>query len=162
MSSLYDRLMGDLQTLIQALDLVGVAGVVGDIGTSVYLATRETKQFLVKTMPRVLVTNQGLTEEELPPTFTNNFTKFPVLIAIQDQTLVNPESAGPTYRLWRQQIQIMLEGLCRQPILANSSEVYDVRIGYAPSLPAELPDREKTVGSLMAYCKATRQRVFNR
>jgi len=163
MADLYDRLLNDLQTLIVGLNLQGVAGIVGNVGSNVYVQTRGEKQRLLDNYPCILVTNEGQTEEESEygTSYETDGISYPVAILIYDQPTTNPTLAAPTYRQWRITIRTTLRGLVKYPIFADCPETIAIKIHNLASLPDGIPARDNVVSSLVADCWCNEATVRN-
>jgi hypothetical protein len=151
---LYDRLLNDLQTLVQGLDLQGESGIVGNIGSNVYVQSRGEKMRLSMVYPCVLITNEGQIEEESDQgtSYETDGIVYPCGIFFYDQPTTNPSLAAPMYRQWRITTRTTLRGLIKAPTFDDCPECFALKIHNLASIPEGIPTPENVVSSLLAEC----------
>ena len=157
MSAIHDRLLTDLQGLIQSLDLSGSSGVIGDIGSNVYVQLAEEELNVL--FPCVLVSSVGETEEEGESDLEDDVVIYPVRISILDQVAPNYQQRRPTYQDWRHQIARKLRGLVNYPLLDNVPELHDVRLRNLPTVDPRLPEHAFFQAGLVALCYTNETRT---
>lgn len=159
-TSIYDRAMGDLQTLLAALNLSVPAGmfenpVVGNVGTNVFVQMfPETTNEIY---PCLLLTCEDETEEDDEETdnFNGDGVIYPVRILICDRVSERYREARPVYQLWRLIVQQTLLGLPTGPIplLANTPECWDIKVRRLRVFDPKLPQYQFLVSGMVALVR---------
>jgi hypothetical protein len=157
-AAIHDRLEQDLQALVQALNLTTTTGATGSVGQNVLIQQLEDS-LGVPTWPAVIVTAQGLAEEEGDSNFEDDVVIYPVLILVCDSARGNAQAARPDYLAWRRQIAATLRGLVNYPLLTSTPECHDVRVRDLPALPDSAAVKQYVVQGLVAECHTNELRI---
>ncbi len=160
--SLHYRLMTDLQDLIVALGLEGTPGITGNVGGKVYVKPRDVSQRLQMNYPNVLLTAEGMAEEEGPDTnFLEEGVIYPVLVAICDNPTTDREQSQRDYLRWRNTIARQLRGLINRPLLVNCRELLTVTIHNDRAIAERTAEKDVIVSSFVARLNTLQVRLPN-
>lgn len=160
MTVIQTRLLTDLQTLIQGLNLQGTTGATGSIGQNVFVQLLgETLN--IDTWPAVLLTTEGEAEEEQneAENFEEDGVTYPVKIFICDPMRPAYQTARDDYFSWRHAIAQALRDLVIYPLLPTTPECHRVRLRNLPIVPAELKQKQYVVCGMVALCDTNEPRV---
>lgn len=170
---LHYRLMADIKDLIVAMQLSKLTGGDPNAPGSIYEQTGDVKnnvyvQMLGEkvhpNMPAVIITEQGLLEEELLAevgTFEEDWVMYPVLIAVCDKSKTNLHRAFPTYLSWRHDIAQKLRGLVYDLILPSCPELCTIYIREMPIFEPDAHELPQMVSAIVALCWTHETRLRN-
>ena len=153
------RLENDLVSLIQGMGLLGDSGVTGDIGQNVY--KQWESEGLNIQLPAVIVTMQGMTEEEGDSSFEEDYVTYPLLVIIVDHARPAFQAANDVYQRWRHDIMRTLRGLVAYPLFPNVPELHDVRMRPLPVADDRIPFRQYARTGFIALCHTNEPRLRN-
>lgn len=111
---------------------------------------------LPENLPVILVSIDGLSEEELDGTFESEEVGYPVLVAILDRAAKGESALHAVYLQWRKQIMSRLRSLTE---LAGADEVFDVRVTGRVALDPAGPMYQLIQSACVATCVANEARV---
>lgn len=150
-AAIHERCVEDLQALIQGLNLVGQAGITGDILGNVL--TPLTFDESNAQFPCVLLSVEEESEEEdgETTTFESDGVIYPVRILILDRVSARFEQARPVYLGWRRQILKKLRSLVIS-ILPNTPECWKIGVRAMKIFDPRLPQYQFMVSGMTALC----------
>jgi hypothetical protein len=154
-----NRLIVNLVSFIQGLNLQGTPGVTGNIGSNVY-AQWESEGLNIQ-LPAVIVTTQGMTEEEGDSSFEEDYVTYPILILVVDHAHPAFQEALADYLRWRHDIARNLRGLVAYPLLPDCPELHDVRLRNLPIADERIPYRQYVRSGFIALCHTNEPRLRN-
>lgn len=158
--------MVDLQGVVQGICPItspASGAVVGPIQSAnvIVQQVEERLQLPANCWPAVILTNQGMTEEEneAGSTFEDDAVIYPVAVVVVDRHRPNYQAARADYLYFRRTIQNKLRGLVNPPLLLNTPEVSDIRLENLQAIPAEIAELDTPAMGFVARCFAWEART---